>query len=276
MPRVGVFICRCGGNISNVVDVDDLKAEVATLEGVAVTEVSEFVCSRPGQEKIRQSIRQAGLDRVVVASCTPKMHGKLFRDVVDGEGVNPYLFEMVNIREHSSWVHEDDPEGATAKAFSLISGAVSRLLQQSPLEVRKYSVQKKVLVLGGGIAGITASLEASSSGLEVLLVERQPSIGGNMAKLSKTFPTLDCAQCILSPKMVDVASDENIRLYTNTELTSLEGSPGNYVARIRVNPRFVDPERCTSCGQCSKVCPVKTPNTFVQAPHILHASISTT
>jgi len=262
MPRVGVFICRCGGNISNVVNVDNLKENVATLEGVALAEVSDFVCSKPGQEKIRESIRQAGLDRVIVASCTPKMHSKLFRDVVEAEGVNPYLFEMVNIREHSSWVHENDPEGATAKAFSLISGAVSRLLQQSPLEVRRYDVQKKVLVLGGGIAGITASLEASSSGLEVLLVERQASIGGNMAKLSKTFPTLDCAQCILSPKMVNVASDRNIRLYTNSELVSMEGSPGNYLARIRVEPRFVDPQKCTSCGRCSKVCPVKTSSTF--------------
>ena len=262
MPRVGIFICRCGGNISNVVDVEGLKEKLAALEGVALSEVSDFVCSRPGQEKIRQGIREAGLDRVVVASCTPKMHGKLFRDVVEGDGVNPYLFEMVNIREHLSWVHEDDSEGATAKAFSLISGAVARLLEQSPLEVRRYDVQKKVLVLGGGIAGITASLEASSSGLEVLLVERQPSIGGNMAKLSKTFPTLDCAQCILSPKMVDVASDENIRLYTDSELVSLEGSPGNYTARIRINPRFVDPKKCTSCGKCSKVCPVKTPNGF--------------
>ena len=259
--KVGVYICHCGGNISDTVDVARLKEASANLKGVKVAETYEYVCSDPGQEMITNGIKEHGLDRIVVASCSPRMHLDTFRRTVESAGLNPYLLEMANIREQCSWVH-DDKEAATSKAIDLIRGAVERAGYLEPLEPRIMSVNRDVLVIGGGIAGIITSIELADKGYQVYLVEKSPSIGGHMAQLSKTFPTLDCSQCILTPKMVYAGQHPNIEIISMAAPTAIEGSPGNYRVLITKRPRFVDAARCTACGECEKVCPVKVPSEF--------------
>ncbi len=259
--KIGVYICHCGGNISDTIDVERVKEEVSRLRGVEVAKTYEYMCSEPGQEMIVKDIKERKLNRIVIASCSPRMHLETFRKTLESAGLNPYLLEMANIREQCSWVH-DDKEAGTAKAIDLIRAAIKRVYYHEALEPGRMPVNRNVLVIGGGIAGIMASIELADKGFQVYLVERSPSIGGHMAQLSKTFPTLDCSQCILTPKMVYAGKHPNIKIITMAEVKAIEGSPGNYRALIIKHPRFVDESRCTACGECEKHCPVKVPNEF--------------
>ncbi|MFQ5836313.1 MAG: hydrogenase iron-sulfur subunit [Candidatus Bathyarchaeia archaeon] len=263
--RIGVFICRCGcgteGNISGTVDVERVKETAGLFKGVKVAGVYEYVCSNPGQKMIRDGIKEQRLNRVVVAACSPRMHLETFRRNIESAGLNPYFLEMANIREQCSWVH-DSKEAATAKAIDLIHGAIKRACHLKPLEAKKVAVNKDVLVIGGGIAGINASIELADMGYKVYLVERKPTIGGHMAQLGKTFPTLDCSSCILTPKMVSVAQHPNIELFSVAEVIDVKGSPGNFRVLIEKRPRFVDATKCTACGECAEKCPVKVPSEY--------------
>ena len=260
-PRIGVFICHCGGNISDTVDVEKVKDAVAQFEDVKIAETNRYACSTAGQERIKSWIKEQGVNRVIVASCSPKLHLETFRQAVSEAGLNPYLFEMVNIREQNSWVH-DNVDQATAKTIDLIRGAVNRAEYLEELHPVTTKIKKSVLVVGGGIAGIQASLEMADKGYQVYLVERSPSIGGHMAQLGETFPTLDCSYCILAPRMVSAGQHKKIKLITMAEPIALKGTPGNYVVSVKVRPRYVDETKCTSCNECAKVCPIKLPNEF--------------
>jgi heterodisulfide reductase subunit A len=253
-PRIGVYVCHCGTNIAKTVDVESVAAFAAGLPSVAVARHYRFMCSDPGQDLIQRDIREQSLERVIVAACSPLMHEPTFRKAVEKVGLNRYLFAMCNIREQVSWVTVDGA-AATAKAKALVSAAVRRVALQEPLEMRRVQINKRALVVGGGIAGIEAALQLADSGLEVVLVEREPSIGGHMASFDKTFPTLDCAACILTPKMVSVGQHPRIRLMTWSELDTVEGYIGNFKLRIRRKPRYVDVARCNSCGTCYEACP---------------------
>lgn len=261
--KIGVYICHCGGNISDTVDVAKVKEACSKFKGVKVAETYEYVCSDPGQGLITKGIKEQGLDRIVVAACTPKMHLDTFRRNVESAGLNPYFLEIANIREQCSWVHENK-EAATTKAIDLIRGAVERAQQLKPLMQKTMPVNKDVLVIGGGVAGIMTSIELADKGFQVYLVERNPSIGGHMAQLSKTFPTLDCSQCILTPRMVYVSQHPKIKILTMAEPVAIEGTPGNYRVLINKKPRYVD-SGCTACGECTKRCPVKVPSEFEAA-----------
>ena len=252
--RIGVYVCHCGTNISKTVDVAEVAAAAARQPGVAVARHYRFMCSDPGQELIQKDIREQGLNRVVVAACSPLMHEPTFRKAVERAGLNRYLFHMANIREQVSWVTVD-PTAATAKAMALVGAAVRRVALQQPLEIRRVEIKRRALVVGGGIAGIEAALQMADAGFEVVLVEREPSIGGHMANFDKTFPTLDCAACILTPKMVAVAQHPNIRLLTYTEIDAVEGFVGNFKVTMRRKPRFVDVSKCNGCGTCYEACP---------------------
>jgi len=259
--RIGVFICHCGGNISDTVDVARVKEAAKSLANVQVAETFEYVCSNPGQEKIKKAIQEQKLNRVIVASCSPRMHLDTFRQAVKSAGLNPYLLEMVNIREHCSWVH-DDKEKATGKAAALVQGAIQRARYLEPLTPQSMKVTESALIIGGGIAGIYSALELADKGYQVYLVERNPSIGGRMSQLSKTFPTFDCSACILTPKMVTVAQHPNIKILTNAEPVAVKGTPGNYEVKIKIKPRYVDAKKCTACGECATKCPVKKPSKY--------------
>ena len=251
--KIGVYICQCGINIAQTVDTERVVELVNNLPNVAVARDYKYMCSDPGQDLIRKDIKEMNLDRVVVASCSPRMHEPTFRAVLESSGMNPYFFEMVNLREQCSWVHEDK-EKATLKAVGLIEGAVERASFLEPLEKKEVSVIPKALVIGGGISGIQAALEIAEKGFKTYLVERSPSIGGRMAQLDKTFPTLDCSACILTPKMVDVARHPNIELHTYSEIESVDGYVGNFKVKIRKKPRYVDIEKCVGCGSCAEAC----------------------
>ena len=259
--RVGVYVCHCGTNIEGTVDCKSVAEFAKDLPNVVVSRDNSYTCSEPGQNQIVEDIKAHNLTKVVVASCSPKMHEKTFRKTVEGAGLNPYSLEMVNLREQCSWVHKDKG-AATEKAKDLVKGGVFRASRLEDLYPKEMAMSKDVLVIGGGIAGISASLQLANSGYKVYLVERKSSIGGRMAQLSKTFPTLDCAPCILSPRMVDVASNPNIALYTGTEVVGFSGTPGNYKVKVRIGPKGVDPKKCIGCAKCEKVCPVKIPNEF--------------
>ena len=252
--RIGVYICHCGSNIIGTVDVNAVTEYAQGLPSVVIARNYKYMCSDPGQETIRQDIKELGLNRVVVASCSPHMHERTFRGVCESAGVNRYLFDMANIREHCSWVTEDR-EAATEKAKALVSAAVRRVFYQEPLEVRKVPVNPNTLIVGGGIAGIQAALEIANSGHKVYLVEREPSIGGHMIQLDKTFPTLDCSACILTPKMSDVGAHPNIKLMSYSEVEDVSGYVGNFKVKIRKKARFVDVDKCNGCGICWNMCP---------------------
>jgi heterodisulfide reductase subunit A len=262
MPKIGVYVCHCGLNIAGVIDVKEVSEYAKSLPDVAITRNYTYMCSEPGQRMIQEDIKTFNLDRIVIATCSPRMHEETFRRTVAEAGLNPYLLEIVNLREHVSWTHTTDPEKATEKAKALVRMGVARARLLEPLEKRKVSVKKSVLVVGGGIAGIQASLDLANAGFKVFLVEKAPSIGGRMAQLDKTFPTLDCSACILTPKMVDVAKHPNVKLFTNSEVTKVEGFVGNYEVSILKKPRYVDEKKCVGCELCTKVCPVKVPDEF--------------
>lgn len=255
--RVGVYVCHCGSNIAGVVDVEDVsKWAGETLEdtGVVVSRDYKFMCSSLGQELIERDIEESGLTRIVVAACSPHLHEKTFRGACQRAGLNPYLCEMVSIREQVSWVTEDKV-AATEKAKSMIAGGVQRVVENEPLEPLHVPIHEDTLVVGGGIAGIQAALEIADAGHKVFLVEREPSIGGHMAQFDKTFPTMDCAACILTPKMVDAGTHANIELLTWSEVERVDGYVGDFTVTIRKKPRYVDTELCTGCGICWEKCP---------------------
>lgn len=235
---IGVYICHCGRNIKDTVDVEKVKEAVADLRDVKVVESYDYLCSTPGQNIIKSGIQDKGVNRVVVAACSAQLHLETFRRAVSDVKLNPYLLEMVNIREHCSWVHSD-VEKATAKAIDLIRGAVNRARYLEELEPIKTKVKGEVLVIGGGIAGIQAALELANKDYKVYLVERSPSIGGHMAQLSETFPTLDCSYCILAPRMVQVSQHPNVEIITMAEPVALKGIPGDYTVTIRLKPRYL-------------------------------------
>ena len=256
MARIGVFTCWCGENIARNVDVERVAAAAAEFPGVRCSLAYKYMCSEPGQSLIREKIRSERLDGLVVASCSPHMHLRTFRKAAEREGLNPYLVEMANIREHCSWVHSNREE-ATAKAIDLVRMSVAKVRCNRALEPIRIPVTRRALVIGGGVAGIQAALDIADGGCDVVLVEREPSIGGKMAGLSETFPTLDCSQCILTPRMVDVGQHPRIKLYTYSEVEAVQGYVGNFKVAIRRKARHVDIVKCTGCGQCWSVCPSK-------------------
>jgi heterodisulfide reductase subunit A len=262
MSRIGVFVCHCGENISRTVDVEKVAAAAGQLSGVAHATDYKYMCSDPGQNLLKKAVTDHNLDGIVVAACSPRMHEKTFRKAAEAAGLNPFLCEMANIREHCSWVHEDKIE-ATAKAIDIVTMLVERVKHNKKLVPITVPVTKKALIIGGGIAGIQAALDIADCGHQVVLVEREPSIGGHMAQLSETFPTLDCSQCIMTPKMVDVANHPNITFHTYAEIEAVEGYIGNFQAKIRKKARSVDMSKCTGCGVCMAKCPQKKiPNSF--------------
>jgi len=254
--KIGVYVCHCGTNISGKVNVAEVRDFAKDLPGVAVARDYKFMCSDPGQILIQDDIHNYGLDRIVVASCSPLMHEPTFRGACERADLNRYLFEMANIREHCSWVTVD-PNAATDKAKALVAGAVAKAAVLAALPRKTVPVNNTALVVGGGIAGIQAALDIADSGRTVYLVEKTPSIGGHMALFDKTFPTLDCAACILTPKMVQVGKHANIKLLSSCEVEEVSGFVGNFKVKIRHKAAYVDHSKCTGCGLCWESCPAR-------------------
>ncbi len=270
MKRIGVFVCWCGSNIAGTVDVGRVVEEVKKLPGVVHAEDYKYLCSDPGQNIVQKAIDDYRLDAVVISACTPSLHEPTFRRTVELKGMNPYQCEIANIREQCSWVH-DDREAATEKAITIIRTMVEKVRRNESLEPITAPLTKRALVIGGGISGIQAALDIANAGYEVILVEKEPSIGGHMAQLSETFPTLDCSQCILTPKMVEVSRHPKIKLMAYSEVLEISGFIGNFNVKILKKPRYVDESLCNACGECAKVCPVVVPNEFDRGLSSRHA-----
>ncbi len=252
--KIGVYICHCGSNIADTVDVQEVRDYISTAPHVTIARDYKFMCSDPGQELIKKDIKELKLNRVIVASCSPLMHEKTFQKTCESAGLNRYLFQMANIRENCSWVHKDK-RAATEKAKSLVFAAVRRVVEHTELQTTKIRINPATLIVGGGIAGIQAALEIAESGNEVYLVEKEASIGGKMAVFDKTFPTLDCAACILTPKMVSVGQSDNIHLLSYSEVAGVAGSMGKFSITIRRMPRYIEEDLCNGCGMCYEQCP---------------------
>ena len=261
MKRVGVFVCWCGSNIAGTVDIEKVISAARKMPSVVYASDNKYMCSELGQASIREAIEKENLTRVVIASCSPRMHENTFRKTVAAAGLNPYYLEIANIREQCSWVHKD-MEAGTAKAISLVRTAVAKAARNEPLTPSSLKITKRALVIGAGIAGIQAALDIADSGYQVDMVEKEPSIGGRMAQLDKTFPTLDCSACILTPKMVDVAQHDKITLHTYSVVEKVDGYVGNFTATIRKKSPSVDMEKCTGCGICYEKCPAKVDSEF--------------
>ncbi len=262
MQRVGVFVCWCGSNIAATVDVEKVSQVLGQEPGVVFSTHYQYMCSQAGQEMIQNTIREYGLTGVVICSCSPRMHENTFRKTCEKAGMNPYMVEIANIREQCSWIHKDK-ETATEKAVILGRAAIAKVHLNAPLTAGTSPVKKRALVIGGGIAGIQTALDIADAGFQVDIVEKQPTIGGKMTQIDKTFPTLDCAACILTPKMVDAAQNENIKIYSYSEVQSVKGFVGNFRVTIKKKARYVDETKCTGCGLCTEKCPQKkVPNEF--------------
>jgi len=251
--KIGVYICHCGTNIAATVDCNELARFSSTLPGVKVVRDYRYLCSDPGQDLIKKDIRELSIDRVVVAACSPRMHEMTFRNAISSEGLNPYLLNITNIREQCSWVHKEKGR-ATEKAKHIVQAGVARVSLHESLEARKVRIKPSALVVGAGIAGIQAALTMANDGMKIFLVERAPYIGGHMAQLDKTFPTLDCASCIFTPKTVEVVRNKNIELFVCSEVVDVKGYVGNFTVTIKKHPTHVDPSRCTGCGDCVEAC----------------------
>jgi heterodisulfide reductase subunit A len=262
VARIGVFICHCGTNIAGTVDIAEVMAAAEKMPQVVFVDDNKYTCSEPGQASIRDAIIANRLNRVVIGSCSPRMHEMTFRRTVAAAGLNPYLLEVANLREHCSWVHSGDTEAATAKAIELVRMAVAKVSRAEALWPKEIGLTKRALVIGGGVAGIQAALDIADAGCEVVLLEREPSIGGHMAQLDKTFPTLDCSACILTPKMVDVAQHPKITLLTYAEVQKVNGFVGNFEVEILQKAKKVDHSKCTGCGTCWQKCPEKVSSEF--------------
>lgn len=256
--KIGVYVCYCGTNIGKTVNVPEVVEYAKKLPGVAIARDYKYMCADPGQTLIKEDIKNLGINRVVVASCSPHLHESTFRKATSEGGENPFYFQMANIREHVSWVTTDTKE-ATEKAKAIVAGAVHRVKFHKELETKRTEVHPDVLVVGGGISGITAALVLADSGKKVYLVEKEPTIGGHMAKFDKTFPTLDCSSCILTPKMNAVKEHPNITLLTYAEVTEVDGYVGNFKVKVKKKPRYVDIEKCIGCYACVEACVFKNP-----------------
>ncbi|MFC1917587.1 4Fe-4S binding protein [Chloroflexota bacterium] len=259
--RTGVYICHCGLNIAGIVDVAQVAEYAGTLDSVVISRDYSYMCSDPGQTLIKDDIKNHNLNRVVVASCSPRMHEPTFRKACQAAGLNPYLYEHANIREHCSWVH-DDKEAATEKSKDIVRAAVSRVRRHEALELTEAPVNPNVLVVGGGIAGIQASLDIANGENQVYLVERDASIGGHMAQLDRTFPTLDCSECIMTPKMTEVGQHPYIELLAYSEVEEVSGSIGNFKVKVRKKARYIIESKCIGCGICEEKCPYKVPSEY--------------
>ena len=270
--RVGVYVCHCGVNVGGVVNCPEVAAYAETLPNVVVAKDYKYMCSDPGQSLIQDDIKEHNLNRIVVAACSPRLHEPTFRRCVEEAGLNKFLFEFANLREQDSWVHMTQPEEATAKAKDLTRMAVAKARLLEPLEASKVAVDKKCLVIGGGVAGIQSALDLADMGFKTYMVERNPTIGGRMGQLDKTFPTLDCSMCILAPKMVDTSKHENIELITYAEVKEVDGYIGNFTVKVEKKPRYVKEEDCTGCGQCQEVCPIEIPNYYDEGVGMVKAA----
>jgi len=260
-PRIGVYICHCGVNIAATVDVEDVANYAASLPNVVLSKHYMYMCSAPAQAMIKTDIKENGLNRVIVASCSPRMHELTFRRVVEEGGLNPYLFDMTNIREHCSWVHSEEPLRATKKAKDLIRMSVARAALLEPLQKRVVEVTVRALVIGAGIAGLRTALDLAERGFEVYLIEKEPNIGGRMAQLNRVYPTGDHALELLKPLMNAVISHHKIRVLTNSKVMAVDGYIGNFKAKVLLNPRHVN-EKCDACGKCVAVCPIEVSKEF--------------
>ena len=262
MQRIGVFVCHCGTNIAGTVDVKAVAEALKNEQGVVFSTEYQYMCSEAGQNLIKNAIKEEKLTGVVVCSCSPRMHEATFRKTAQSAGINPYMVEIANIREQCSWIHKDMAQ-ATEKAIILGRAAIAKVHLNAPLVAGESPVVKRALVIGGGIAGIQTALDIADAGFEVDIVEKKPTIGGKMTQLDKTFPTLDCAACILTPKMVDCAQNEKVKIYSYSEVESVSGFVGNFSVKIKKKARFVDETKCTGCGLCTEKCPMKrVPNEF--------------
>ncbi len=262
MQRIGVFVCWCGSNIAGTVDVNAVAEALKNEPGVVYSTNYQYMCSQAGQEMIKQAVKEHNLTGLVICSCSPRMHEATFRKTATSAGINPYMVEIANIREQCSWIHKDIAEG-TEKAIILGRTAIAKVNLNAPLKAGESPVTKRALVIGGGIAGIQTALDIADAGFEVDIVEKKPTIGGKMAQLDKTFPTLDCAACILTPKMVDVAQHEKIRIFSYSEVEEIKGFVGNFDVKIKKKARYVKEDVCTGCGLCTEKCPQKkVPNEF--------------
>jgi len=261
MKKMGLFICHCGTNIADTVDVEKLAKKFESYPGIVFSTNYKYMCSHPGQALIADAIKEHDLDGVIVAACSPTLHETTFRKLTRQSGVNPYQCEIANIREQCSWVHKDK-EKATAKAEKIIQSIIEKVRLNEDLKPIEVDVTRKALVIGGGVAGIQAALDIADAGYPVLLVEKEPSIGGHMAQLSETFPTLDCSQCILTPKMVEATTHPNIELLAYSEVKSVDGYVGNFTVTIEEKATGINWDICTGCGQCSEVCPISVPSEF--------------
>ncbi len=252
-PRIGVYVCHCGTNIAGTVNVEEVVQFAQTIPDVVVARNYSYMCSDPGQALIVDDIEKMGLNRVVVASCSPRMHELTFRKTLNSAQLNPYFLEMANIREQCSWVHEDSI-AATEKSKHIIEAAVVKARRLEALDVKEVDVEPSCLIIGAGIAGIQSALDIADAGFKVYLVEKSPTVGGHMAQLDKTFPTLDCSACILTPKMVEVANHPNIELMTYSKVEDISGYVGNFDIKVRKKSRYVDMDKCTGCGDCAEAC----------------------
>lgn len=270
--RIGVYVCHCGVNIGGVVDCPDVAEYAKTLPNVVYATDYKYMCSDPGQAMIQEDIKEKNLNRIVVAACSPRLHEPTFRRCVEEAGLNKFLFEFANLREQDSWVHMDLPEEATSKAKDLTRMAVAKARLLEPLEATKVEVNNTALVIGGGVAGIQTSLDLADMGFKTYVVERNPTIGGRMGQLDKTFPTLDCSMCILAPKMVDCAKHENIELISYAEVKEVDGFIGNFTVKVEKKPRYVDEALCTGCGSCQEACPIEIPNYYDEGVGMVKAA----